>query len=101
MRNEGLKIKKNINNRRSAKIEFISQKSEIEHALEAGCSMKAIWQTLQKEGKFTYGYKAFRNYVIELIKSVENNTRAGEPEKEKPKEKGFFFNPIPNPEELF
>ena len=60
---------------------------------------------LKKQKKFyrekMYAYKTFRNYVIELVKSVENNTRAGEPEKKKPKEKGFFFNPIPNPEELF
>lgn len=88
--------------RRTAKIEFIALKADIAEALAAGCSIKAIWETLKDEGHFTFGYKSFRHYVITIIKSEQENIRDDKQSKSKTTNeiKGFTFNPIPNPEEL-
>ncbi|BCA95200.1 hypothetical protein TUM19329_15610 [Legionella antarctica] len=90
--------------RTNAKIEFIALQEDIREALDKGCSMKAIWETLSDEGQISFGYKAFRHYVLKLIKSVQENTRDDKQSKSKPittnEIKGFTFNPIPNPEEL-
>ena len=90
------------NGRSSAKIEFIALQDDIQEALDKGCSMKAIWETLSDEGQFSFGYKAFRHYVLKLIKSDQESTRDEKPSKSKTTNeiKGFTFNPIPNPEEL-
>lgn len=91
------------NNRRtSAKIQFIALKEDIQEALDKGCSMKAIWETLSDEGQISFGYKAFRHYVLKLIKPEQEKIRDEQARESKPKHeiKGFTFNPIPNPEEL-
>lgn len=86
----------------SAKVQFIALQEDIREALEAGCSMKAVWETLSDEGQISFGYKAFRHYVLKLIKTAQENTRDDKQRENKPKNeiKGFTFNPIPNPEEL-
>ena len=90
------------NGRVSAKIQFIALQNDIREALEAGCSMKAIWETLSDEDQISFGYKAFRHYVLKLIKSEQENTKDGKQKESKPNKEiqGFTFNPIPNPEEL-
>ena len=90
------------NGRVSAKIQFIALQEDIREALEAGCSMKAIWETLLDEGQISFGYKAFRHYVLKLIKSEQENIKDEKQSKSKTTNeiKGFTFNPIPNPEEL-
>lgn len=94
--------KKGNDKQRTAKVEFIALKQDIAEALEAGWSMKAVWETLSSEGKISFGYKAFRNYVITLIKEAQENTKEGEQIEDSPKHqiKGFSFNPKPNLEEL-
>lgn len=94
--------KKAEGKRRTAKSEFIVLKDEIAEALNAGWSMKAIWETLSSESQISFGYKAFRHYVITLIKSETESTREGEKQVVKPKDeiKGFTYNPKPNLEEL-
>lgn len=88
--------------RTNAKTQFIVLKDEISEALDAGWSMKAIWETLSDEGQISFGYKAFRHYVLKLIKSVQENTKDGKQNKSKTTNaiKGFTFNPIPNPKDL-
>ncbi|HAU4045833.1 TPA: TraK family protein [Legionella pneumophila] len=90
------------NRRNSAKIQFLALKDDIQEALEKGCSMKAVWETLCDEGQITFGYKAFRHYVLKLIKSEQEHLKDEMQSKSKTKNeiKGFTFNPIPNPEEL-
>ncbi|WP_367607872.1 TraK family protein [Legionella sp. W05-934-2] len=90
------------NKRSNAKIEFLALKEDIQEALDKGCSMKAVWETLSDEGQISFGYKAFRHYVLKLIKSEQENTKDDKQRENKPKNeiKGFTFNPIPNPEEL-
>ncbi|HAT8252351.1 TPA: conjugal transfer protein TraK [Legionella pneumophila] len=90
------------NGRTNAKIQFIALKEDIREALDKGCSMKAVWETLSDEGQISFGYKAFRHYVLKLIKSEQENTKDDKQSKSKTTNeiKGFTFNPIPNPEEL-
>ena len=94
--------KKQQGKRRTAKVEFIALKEDIREALDAGWSMKAVWETLSSEGQISFGYKAFRNYVITLIKSEQEHTKEGEKKEEEAKNeiRGFTFNPKPNLEEL-
>ncbi len=86
----------------NAKFQFIALKEDIREALDKGCSMKAVWETLSDEGQISFGYKAFRHYVLNLIKSEQEDTRDDKQSKSKTTTeiKGFTFNPIPNPEEL-
>lgn len=88
--------------RRTAKIEFIALQPDIEEALNAGCSMKAVWETLKSEDQFTFGYKSFRHHVITIIKSEQEKTKDGATEEVKPKNstQGFIYNSTPNLEEL-
>ena len=88
--------------RSSAKIEFIALKEDIREALDKGCSIKAVWETLSDEGQFSFGYKAFRHYVLKLIKSAQENTKDENTVKSKTANemRGFTFNPKPNLEEL-
>ncbi|KTD64481.1 TraK family protein [Legionella spiritensis] len=88
--------------RNNAKSQFIILKDDIREALEAGWSMKAVWETLLDEGQISFGYKAFRHYVLKLIKSEQETIKDDKPSKSKATNeiKGFTFNPIPNPEEL-
>lgn len=94
--------KKTQGKRRTAKIEFITLKSDIEEALNAGCSMKAVWETLKSEEQFTFGYKSFRHYVVTIIKLEQEKTKDGATEEVKPKNstQGFIYNSTPNLEEL-
>lgn len=95
------------------KVAFIALKKDIQEALDAGWSMKVIWETLLEEKKISFSYKTFRTYVTQLILSSSNvniepvasiskkpkdgnvsksNTKTGIP--------AFTFQPTPNPEEL-
>lgn len=92
------------------KVAFIALQNDIENALEAGWSMKVIWETLSEEGKITFGYKTFRIFVSRLIKSTDKqdgvtpdikNAKDGTKQKSTvPGIPGFTFHPTPNPEEL-
>lgn len=46
---------------------FLALKSEIADALDNRWPVRTIWETLHEEGKVTFGYQAFRNYVNSLI----------------------------------
>ncbi len=107
---------------------FLALKSEIIDALDNRWPVRTIWETLHEEGKVTFGYQAFRNYVNNLIlapKRSETKTageglehsrpdsrkkksadtpapRTKEPEQAKtptPERTGFAYNPKPNKED--
>lgn len=89
------------------KAAFIAQLNDIIEAINDGWSNKAIWHTLSKEGKIPFSYKTFCIYIAESIthqtnNPLQENTKEGEKEKNKPQQeiRGFTFNPKPNPEEL-
>ncbi|WP_456293340.1 TraK family protein [Pseudomonas sp. AK106] len=46
---------------------FLALKGEIIQAIEDRWPVKQIWETLHEEGKVTFSYQAFRNYVNSLI----------------------------------
>ena len=46
---------------------FLALKSEIAQAISDGWPVKSIWETLHDEGKVTFSYQAFRNYVNSLL----------------------------------
>lgn len=45
---------------------FISRWEEIKAAYARGWTYKRIWQTLHREGQFTFGYCSFNNYVRKM-----------------------------------
>lgn len=102
---------------------FFANKEEIEQALSDGWSMKLIWETLKEEKRIGFSYQAFTRHVkkaikkagvesvtaepgsvqVETILAAKTEQAKGEPEpaqRQKPAEKGFTFNPKPNPKEL-
>jgi len=52
---------------RRNKLVFIALKNDISEALEKGCSVTAIWETLREEGRFTASYNTFRLYVQKYL----------------------------------
>ncbi|WP_429527972.1 TraK family protein [Pseudomonas frederiksbergensis] len=45
---------------------FIIHRADIQNAVDNGCSILQIWQTLQEEKLINYGYQAFRRYAHQL-----------------------------------
>jgi|TARA_Y100000588_G_C14163062_1_gene885684 hypothetical protein len=87
------------------KVAFLALKDDIESALKDGWSKKAIWETLTLEEKISFSYKTFCLYVSRLINTpnAQEKLREDKQREVKPKNeiKGFTYNPVPNPEELF
>jgi Family of unknown function (DUF5338) len=103
---------------------FLAVKDDVKQALDDGWPVKAIWETLNEEGKIVFSYQTFRTYVNRLI-VVQRSKRGWEHDlvkKEKEKNmgkpasagvrqkdnktattglRGFVYNPVPNEEELF
>lgn len=46
---------------------MVIHRSEIQDAVQRGCSLLSIWKTLSDEGVVNFGYQAFRRYVRKLI----------------------------------
>lgn len=72
---------------------FLALKGEIIQAIDDRWPVKHIWETLHEEGRVTFSYQAFRNYVHSLIlapkQSVAPKATAVElqPERKASKEK--------------
>lgn len=101
-------IEKKVSDKSVNKAAFLALKKDIDSALADGWSIKLVWETLVEEGKISFSYKTFCGYVARLIAaekkpSMQEKTREDKLRETKPKNeiKGFTFNPIPNPEELF
>jgi len=94
---------------------FLTLREDIRLAINDGWPVKTIWETLHEEGKISFSYQSFRNYVNSLIlqsmtneasedhnqpSSDENNKLSVEKDTKPEKQPGFVFNPVPNKEEL-
>ena len=86
---------------------FLSLRTDIEHALDDGWPIKTIWEQLVEEGKVTFSYQAFRNYVVRLTKTrkqevdSQSDTGSNAPKKGTSQSiGGFSFDPIPKKEDL-
>lgn len=95
-------------------VAFLGVRSDVADALEAGYTIKTIWEYLCETGRINYGYEAFRKHVRKHIGYAHQQPKAtnnGEPKKgttnnprTKPaaaaKARGFSFNPNPDKGEL-
>ncbi|MDX1585647.1 MAG: TraK family protein [Balneolaceae bacterium] len=84
-----------------SRVEFFNNQDDIAEALEAGWSSRAIHDTLTEEGKVSMSYDMFCRYVRQHIKKIKPKTVKNKPIVTSSKEKGFHWNPTPNPDELF
>jgi transposase len=89
-------------NKSVLKTEFIAQIKDITEALNAGWTVKAIWETLRSEEKVSCGYDAFRKYVIKLIKPEKNITKDGQSQQKRSDHEldSFSYNAVSNLEDL-
>lgn len=105
-------------------VEFLAVKKDVTEAIEAGYSLKTIWEYLKKGEKVRSTYETFRRHVKRFIKDVKRHipdqakpadpgkggSKPGskaaakapcEPKKsEAPPLRGFTFNPSPKKEDL-
>lgn len=105
-------------------VAFLAIKDDVRLAIEAGYSLRTIWEHLHECGKIAYRYETFLRHVHRHIKGsmvarqkggtapapsareVEQAPVAPKPKPEtpasprKPEATGFTFNPVPNPSEL-
>ncbi|MDQ7731057.1 TraK family protein [Halomonas sp. SpR8] len=104
-------------------IAFLAVKEDVKSALDAGYSMKTIWEYMQETGRIATRYETFTLHVKRYIKNAPAPVRqtpppaAAEPApqaKSKPKSKakqtakktaapspsGFSFNASPNADDL-
>lgn len=90
---------------------FLALREDIKQALNEGWKSKNIWETLFDEGKITFSYPTFHNYVTKLIlttmavKTPQVQDKLNPEEEKKPALKnkeipGFTFNPVANKEDL-
>ena len=107
-------------------VAFLAVRTDIKAALDAGYSVKTVWENMHELKRIEFGYDTFLNYVNRQIRRPQANpstplveqkapttskdSKAGQPDDAtKPTTKttkpgtlpGFTFNPIPNIEELF
>lgn len=100
-------------------VEFLAVKKDVAEAIEAGYSLKTIWEYLKEGEKVRSTYETFRRHVKRFIKSASKDhetlaakkevdapkveTKAKKSEKEKPQlpgTGGFKFDAKPNKEDL-
>jgi hypothetical protein len=53
---------------------FLGIQKEVQHAIEDGWSVLAIYNTLHGEGVVSFGYQAFRRYVNALVFEKKDTT---------------------------
>ncbi|MGC6373681.1 TraK family protein [Pseudomonas sp. S2.OTC.A_B10] len=70
---------------------FLALKGEIIQAIEDRWPVKQIWETLHDEGKVTFSYQAFRNYVNSLILAPKQRS-VSKPPAEAPRTEGQVSN---------
>ena len=86
------------------KIAFLAVRADVKAAIEAGYSLKTIWEHMTETGKITYRYETFLKHVNRQCKPipVSKTSIAKTRENYFPKREespirpgGFSFNPIP------
>lgn len=97
-----------------AAVAFMAVRKDVKAALDAGYSMKTIWEHMHEIGKITYRYETFLKHVRRYIKEAKKETAAetqekqqaaksGQKQETKPKRPpadGFTYDPIPKKEDL-
>lgn len=97
-------------------VAFLAVKSDVKAALDAGYSMKTIWEYMRETGRLEYRYETFTQHVKRYIKAPQaqpapGGQKAGEKgssttppatqEKSRPPQiGGFTFDATPKKEDL-
>jgi len=67
-------------------VAFLAIKDDVKAALDTGHTMKNIWLHMRAEGKISFSYKSFTQYVHRYLKEkdehIENLSTANEAKKE-------------------
>lgn len=50
---------------------FIMLRTEIQSAIDDGCSILKIWEVLRDENSINFGYQAFRRYAHQLCSETD------------------------------
>ena len=91
---------------------FLALREEINQAVLDGWSIKTIWETLQAEGKISFGYETFIKYVNSHIKTnlqsiivpvpetITTNREQNKPKVSKHDIPGFNYEAIPSKKDL-
>jgi len=102
---------------------FLSLSDEIREALDAGLSLKAIWETLYEEGRISFKYDTFLRYSRQCFaglgkiknspvkdklintsrrstESKQGNVSINREKRSSSKIEAFEFNPTGDPEDL-
>ncbi len=95
--------------RDATKIFIIANRTEIQKTLDHGYGVKAIWETLKKEGRIECGYSRFCQKLKKYLVPKANNssveeriqTKAIQPKKSAGKAEGFVFHATAKEEELY
>lgn len=55
------------------KIAFLAVRADVKAAIEAGYSLKTIWEHMTETGKITYRYETFLKHVNRRSKTIQVN----------------------------
>lgn len=102
--------KKNSPKQDKALVAFMMVKNDVAEAIEAGYSVKTIWEHMHEIGKIPYQYNTFLKHAKKHIKEkmyqkpvatkVETPAKDKKEMKTNEKSEGFQFDSKPNKEEL-
>jgi hypothetical protein len=99
-----------------ASVAFMAARDDVKAAMEAGYTLKTIWEHMHEIGNFPYRYETFLKHVRRHIKETNNKASVKEkkvtqkkqraskdgqkPEKKPSRTDSFTFNATPNIEDL-
>ncbi|MRV74065.1 traK [Duganella sp. FT92W] len=97
-------------------VAFLAVRNDVGAAIRAGYTVKIIWKYMRASQRIDFRHDTFRRYVHRLIRDTDQFGQHGAEDKATPqppqqlgqhtprslpeKSTGFFFNPIPNKDEL-
>ena len=98
-------------------VAFLAVRDDVISALEAGYSVKTVWEHMHEKGRIQYAYETFLKHVkrfkekksdqVQITKPVSLKEKSTHGQKTKttkksvtPKTKGFTFDSKPNKEDL-
>lgn len=97
-------------------VAFLAVQNDVGAAIRAGYTVEIIWKYMRANQRIDFSYDTFRRYVHCLISDTDQFGQQATEDKASPqppqqpgqhiprsfpeKPKGFFFNPVPNKDEL-
>jgi hypothetical protein len=87
----------NPSRRDAGRLAFLAVQSDVQAALLAGFSTKAIWRHMRETGRTPLRYETFLRYVHRALPAQPASPT---PSPRQPPPQGFHFNAIPRKEDL-